>query len=206
MNLANTYYLLQGYGNASQMLAEAEQIFTQHHHLDECHYCHLLQAQILLSIHQFDDAEQLMKALLLKTRNEHIRGKAYLILYKVYALQHQDKSLLMLNQAIFTFERGEYQEELIEALQLRIDYYQQKGRHHLAAVNINKLNGQIVVNNIDIVLCLQFDDKRPFPLNSSLWLKHQTLTPRKRLSIIMFKLGNRGNAVLVDLLIYLGWF
>ncbi|WP_424404896.1 hypothetical protein [Pasteurella sp. PK-2025] len=141
MNLANTYYLLQEYENASQVLSEAEQIFIQQHHLEECHYCHLLQAQILLSLHQLDEAEQLMKALLLKTRTEHIRGKARLILYKVYALQDQDKALPMLNQAIFTFERGEHQEELIEALQLRIDYYQQKGRHHLAAVDINKLNG-----------------------------------------------------------------
>lgn len=146
INLASTYYLLQDYSQALDMLSEAEKIFQTEKCIEEYQNCQIFKAQVLLCENKIDEAENIIKTLAIKVRNELLRGKVNLILYKIYSIKQPEKSLNILNQAISCFERAQHTESLVEALELRIEYYQQKGRYNLAAVDISRVNGLIEGN------------------------------------------------------------
>lgn len=139
VNLASTYYLLQDYSQALDMLSEAEQIFQAEKCIEEYQNCQIFKAQVLLCENKIDEAENIIKCLILKARSELVRAKANLILYKIYIAKKSAKALDVLNQSVNIFERVGNVEGLAEALSLRIEFYKNNKKYHLSVLDENKL-------------------------------------------------------------------
>lgn len=139
INLASTYYLLQDYSQALDMLSEAAKIFQTEKCIDEYQHCQIFKAQILFCENKIDEAENIIKDLILNVRSELVRARASLVLYKIYTAKKSVKALDVLNRSINIFERVGNIEGLAEALSLRIEHYKNNKKYNLSALDENKL-------------------------------------------------------------------
>lgn len=139
INLASTYYLLQDYSQALDMLSEAAKIFQTEKCIDEYQNCQIFKAQVLLCENKIDESENIIKDLILNVRSELVRARASLVLYKIYTAKKSVKALDVLNRSINIFERVGNVEGLAEALSLRIEFYKNCKKYNLSALDENRL-------------------------------------------------------------------
>lgn len=139
INLASTYYLLQDYLQALDMLSEAEKIFQTEKCIEEYQNCQIFKAQVLLCENKIDESENIIKDLILNVRSEFVRARASLVLYKIYTTKKSLKALDVLNRSINIFERVGNVEGLAEALSLRIEFYKNCKKYNLSALDENRL-------------------------------------------------------------------
>ncbi len=150
VNIVNTEIMREHYDEALEILDIGMEDVHSKKNLEFYHRMLFLKSFIKAKTGDIDFALTNLKKILVKTKNEVLRGEISLLIFQIYADSNNRKADEFIKKAIQSYEKLNDKTRVIDCLQRRIAYYHKIGKRNLVVYDEQKIKSLIEESNIEI--------------------------------------------------------